>query len=306
MAGVPRGHVLRIRRGAPSGFMVGLVMLLLAGCAANQVGSRKAPYLGPTEPMAQVIAEINRNNMAIHSLWARHYYEATFLDDKKQPHFVNGDGILLYLKPMDLRLVGTKPAVGTVFEIGSNAERYWMKVVPESDTMWWGEYANLGKPCVREIPVRPDLVLEVLGVSDINTDVNEQPVPVMRFNPDEDVYMFLWNVRGAHHWYAQKEVWYDRVTKRPKVILLFDEDGRVVLRAYLSRFQAVELPDVPKAHWPMVATDYRLFFPDSRTKMSFELSDVRTQNRGVPKLGSIRFPVEPGVSHVIQIDKDCD
>jgi hypothetical protein len=283
------------------------LFLILCGCAANKPSTAvKAPYLGPTQPMSEVIAEINRNNLAIRSLWARHYYEATFLDEKKQPHFVNGDGILLFLKPMDLRLVGTKPAVGTIFEIGSTAERYWMKVVPESDTLWWGKYRNLGKPCVQEIPVRPDLILQVLGVSDIDTNFNEQPVPVMRFNPDEDAYMFLWTVHAPDRWIAQKEVRYDRVTKHPKMVLLFDDNGRVVLRAYLSQFQPVEIPDTPKERWPVVATDYRLFFPDSRTKMSFQLSHVRAQNRGVPRPGSIRFPDEPGVSRVIQIDKDCD
>jgi hypothetical protein len=65
------------------------------------------------------------------------------------------------------------------------------------------------------------------------------------------------------------------------------------------------VPDVPRERWPMVATQYRLFFPDSQTKMSLVLRDVALQHNGVPKEGSIRFPQESGVNKEIQIDEAC-
>jgi hypothetical protein len=79
----------------------------------------------------------------------------------------------------------------------------------------------------------------------------------------------------------------------------------VVLRAYLSQFQPVELPDSPRDQWPTVATHYRLFFPDSGSTMTFQLKDMRLTYKGAPHPGSIRFPLEPEVSKVIQVDRDC-
>jgi hypothetical protein len=280
------------------------------GCAPKRIGEpagQSPPFLGETQTMAEVAAAINANNSALPTLWARHYFEATIVDEQKKSHFVNGDGVLLYKAPRGMRLVGTKAAAGTVFEIGSTDDRYWLTLVPERDTMWWGEYANLGKPCVdlRNIPVRPDLVLEVLGVGTINSNFLEPPVPTMRFNNDARAYMFVWSVMLPDRWAAQKEIWYDLETKLPRRVFLFDADGRVVLRAKLSRHEPVELEGVPAERWPKVARVYELFFPDTGSTMTFELDEVAPERRGVPTRRGIAFPEDAKVGRVIQLDENC-
>lgn len=281
-----------------------LLLICVGGCAMQKTAQRPQPYYGPTLTMAQVVQRINANNRPIRSLWARQSFEAHLVDDKGQSHFVNGDGSLLYLKPRDLKITGNKPFV-KIFEIGSTADRYWLAIPEQLDTMWWGWYRNVGKPCARDVPIRPDLVIQVLGVGDIDTDFNHQPAPVMRFNPDADAYMFVWSVHGPDRWIAQKEIWYDRKTLHPELVLLFDANGRVVLRAYLSDFAPVEMDAAAKEPPPMVPTNYRLFFPDSGSTLTFQLKDVRMTYKGVPRPGTIRFPVEPEVSQVIQVDQDC-
>lgn len=293
------------------------VVLLIAclfaapGCATTPTRTTTHKgYSGPTEPIAQVISDINTNNGELPTLWARHYFEATIVDDKKQSHFVNGDGALLFRRPQHMLLVGTKPGAGRVFEIGSTPENYWLKIVPEVDTTWWGKYENLGKPCVQKVPIAPDQVFEVLGVSTFNTDLTQLPAPVMRFNNDADAYMFVWVARLPDRYAAMKEVWYDRQTKLPKLVILFDENGRVQLRAYLSKHQPVEVPDVPRERWPKVATNYDLYFPETGTKMRFELSDMTLDKNGVPSRKGIVFPgatpEEAGTAKVIQLDAPCD
>ncbi len=268
-----------------------------------------AKYFGPTEPMQQVVQEINANNLRIPTLWARISFEATIVDpETSKSTFVNGDtGTLLYRKPQDLRLKGTKPGV-TVFELGSNSTRYWLlSPAPGPDTMWWGNYRNIGKPCSKDIPIRPDMVLEVLGVGAIDADFLHEPSPVMRFNNDNDAYMFVWQMRVTrpNRWAAQKEIWYDRQSKLPKLVVLFDENGRIVLRAYLSNHKPVGEPVAGMASQPMVATRYELLFPDTKSQMTIELRDMRLQEKGVPNDRSFRFPEDPDVSKVIQIDEDC-
>ena len=50
---------------------------------------------------------------------------------------------------------------------------------------------------------------------------------------------------------------------------------RFALRAYLFAHRPVEVDDLPREQWPTVATDYRLFFPDSGTKMTRSSSCCR-------------------------------
>ena len=86
-------------------------IVIAAGCCHNPPSSQ-AIYNGPTQTMAQVVAEINDNNRKIPSLWSTLYYKANIVDDKKHGHFINGEGHLLYRQPGDLRLIGTKEAIG--------------------------------------------------------------------------------------------------------------------------------------------------------------------------------------------------
>jgi hypothetical protein len=121
----------------------------------------------------------------------------------------------------------------------------------------------------------------------------------MRFNNDEDAYMLVWNKPLTSRWVAEKEVWYDRKTKLPKLILLFDANGRIILRAYLRDHQ-----DVPETGGK-IATSYDLYFPENKSRMSFRLTDVKpyiTNKRlRIPNPGSFAFPEEPGVKKQIEI-----
>jgi len=266
----------------------GLLLAALCGCASS--ASAPKGYFGETLPIDQVIAGINRNNDQLPSLWARHEFEATVVDPQShKSHFVNGFGTLLYRRPDSLRLVAKKELTD-LFDTGCDGKNFWFRLVPEQDTFWWGTFANLGNSGEKAIPVRPDAILEVLGIRPINPDLTAEPVPVLRFNNDADAYMLVWQSRLGDHWVAQKEIWYDRATLHPMLVLLFDVDGRVVVRAWLSNYQAVPVSDEPRDQWPMTALHYRLFFPQTGTKMSFTLSDVVISHNGFPKALSFRMP----------------
>jgi len=276
--------------------------ICVGGCRAPRE-QRIAGYFGPTEPLAQVVAKINSNNSLIPTVWAKGYFEATIVDDKNRRQFVNGDAIILHRKPSEFRMVGRKDVAGQIFELGATAERYWMIVRPEADTMWWGEFAHLAHADPRLIPIRPDLLMQVLAVGQIDPDLLKTPAPVMRFNNDADAYMLVWVDRGADRYIAQREVWYDRQTMQPRLVLLFDSDGRIVLRAYLSRHQPVDIGPVA-ANPPTMATQFDLLFPGTGSKLSLTLNEVKLTSNGVPKEGTIRFPGEnAGVSNVIRVDE---
>jgi hypothetical protein len=196
--------------------------------------------------------------------------------------------------------------VGRVFELGSNDDVYWMSLKVGPDAAWWGHYRNLGKPCSQAIQIRPDLVVQVLGVSVIGSDFSAPPVPVMRFNPDADAYMFVWNGKLPDRWVAVKEVWYDRQTLLPRLVLLFDENGRVVLRAYLADHQPVKAVELPESQWPKVARNYRLYFPETGSRLVLNLTDVALTSGKAPNDRSFQFnPQRTQTSKVIQLDEAC-
>jgi hypothetical protein len=295
-----------------------LVLSVVASACAPRARTfvKNQPYAGPTQTMAEVVAEINANNAAVPTIWARHYFDANIVEPDGRTIFANGDGALLYKAPSDLRFVGNKPLNLNplpLFEIGSVADRYWMTVAPVDgpSTMYWGWYRNVGKPCVdtRQLPIRPEQILQVLGVATINTNFLEPPVPTMRFNNyafnGAGAYMFTWNVPLPGRWAAQKEIWYDRETKLPRSVILFDENGRMVLEAKLSRHEPLEVPETPQARWPKVAREFELFFPDSGSKLKFQLDEIALENKGVPTRRGIAFPSEAKADRVIQLDRDC-
>lgn len=281
--------------------------MAIAGCSHQKKGP--PPYTGEIDQIETVVAKINENNSQLNTLWMEHKYDATLIDDNGKKTSLWGDGYLLYRSPQDLLFTGDIPT-GRIFEIGSNGYRYWFRVpAPQVDTMWWGLYENLGKPCVKDMPIRPDLILAVLGVSSIQTDLTQMPAPVMRFNHDRDCYMITWVTRGDDKLIATKEIWYDRKTLHPINVLLFDRDGRVLLRAYLSGFQPVEIEKAAKESWPVVARKFELFFPLSGSKMTIDIRRAMKQMRKgravSPNDAAFQFPDPPGVSKVIQLDEGC-
>ena len=293
-----------------------ILALLVIGALLTMAGCYHPPqpkgYYGDTKTMSEVVRDINANNTGIPTIWTSHKFRALIHDEKKNENSVDGHGVLLFRKmhdkPDELLLTG-EAIYGKAFEIGSSSgpnAQYWVAVLPpnKTGTEWWGYYKNLGKPCVQSVPIHPDLIAEVLGVNDIDENFMRPPVPTMRFNNDRDAYMFTFNVPAGSQWVTQKEVWYDRVTKLPILVLLFDANGRVLLRANLLDHQALE-----GAGGRKIATHYKMFFPETKDQFEFTLLDPaltgtdRTR-RPIPREGTIqRRPV--GDAREIRIDEDC-
>jgi hypothetical protein len=277
------------------------VASLIFVCACRQEQAKI--YTGPTESLDEIVAKINQNNSQIPTLWAHQDFEGSIVDDKHNAHAVSAHGVILYRAPDELRIVANSDFEQPVFELGTTADYYWLKVNPELDTLWWG-IQNVGNPRASEqIPIRPDLILDVLGIGVMDTHLMVEPFPVLRFNNDADAYMVDSIVHETDRLVVRKEIWYDRATLEPRLVLLFDNNGRVVLRAHLSEFAAVAGDGGAR-----MATRYSLLFPDTGSTMQFVFSDQALNKNGIPHDGSIHLPdlANPGVKNVVQVDKDSD
>src|SRR5947209_11707342 len=69
-----------------------LMLIAFAGC---NTCPKPSGYFGPTDSMDRVVADINANNEKIPSLWSSLYYRANIVDEKKQGHSLNGEGVFL-------------------------------------------------------------------------------------------------------------------------------------------------------------------------------------------------------------------
>jgi hypothetical protein len=287
-------------------------ILFLSGCSncAKQSATALEDRLNPPNLLTlnQLVSAINANNQRITSLWATLNYSAT-INDHGQVHSVTSDdGVLLYRQPDNFRLVGKQALVGTVFDLGSNESQYWLQVVPGTNRMWWGTYADLARVNASQlpIPIRPHLVMEVLGIEPIDTDFNALPAPTLRYDNSADSYVLLFIIRAPDRWLAEKEIWYDRQTLRPRWVVLYDVTGKPVLKADLSHDVKVRVPDQPGDRWPVMAGDYKLFFPDSGSRMEFTLKDVRLYTKPgrvqIPNAASFKLPDTQGTDiRAIQI-----
>ena len=276
--------------------MVVALLLLIAGCT-NKPPLQQV-YTGPTDPLDMVVEGINARNARIDALWCAGDFSARLIDPQtKDVTSGDGDLTLLYMPRRNLRLRG-RVLTETIFDIGSNDDRYWMTL--RNDVMYWGNHRLIGQRGPSMLPVRPDLLAEVLAVGAIDSDLLKEPFPVMRFNNDQDCYMFTWQVQLSDHWAVQKEVWYDRQTLMPRMVLLFDTNGRIVLRAYLSRPRPVEGYDPTLS----IASDYAMYFPESGSTFRIQLNDLAQRRKNLPTARSFNFPGDSaGVTKVIQVDE---
>ena len=295
----------------PAGIAAAVVAAALTGCCTCPPPSvPPSAYHGPTESVDAVVRRINGLAGRVPSLWTQLDYTASFVDPRHQRTDASGDGTLLYRRPASLLLTGDKDIAGQVFQLGCDGDQFWVKVRTAADSAdyYWGHLSNLGKPGCQPVPVRPDGVAQVLGVGLLQTNLLEQPTPVMRFDDQQDAYVFDFNGRRPDRWVTEKEVWYDRLTAYPKRVLLYDDAGRVVLRAELSRHEPFGAPGDGR---PVVARHYDLTFPDTGSTMSLDLNDPELTHRFrklvFPNAASFDRDNYPPDEHdrVVQVDAGC-
>ena len=260
--------------------LLALAIVALAGCRGEPIAVvGEEAYLPPTLSLPQLVERVNANNARLPSLVAGGYFEAVLVEEPggRPTPPINGTLNLLHLKPDRLRLAAKKDLAGNVFELGTDGERFWMHL-PLEDLLFTGTFAGVDERAAATLPVRPDLILQVLGVNLLPTQLDDFPAPVLEYDPDGRTYMVRFvepAVLGEPRLKVAKQVWYDAPrdlsrTPRPLKVILSDDDGRPVLAAYLSDHQRVG--DGPDA--PLVATQFALFFPETGSKMLLRLDEL--------------------------------
>lgn len=291
--------------------LLALPLACAVGCngGAQDVGDR--PYIPPDETLAlpELIDELNASREQIESLFLQgttgdlRGFEANLRESRGEPaRFVNGDITAMYLAPDRLRLKANKAGVGDVLDLGTNGDRFWL-YLPTEGVLYYGTYAGIDPQAARQMPVRPDLIMQVIGVAPLDRDLIQSPVPMLRYNPDADAYMLTWAelIDGPPaRWAVQREVWYDRETLLPTLVILFNEDGDPVLRAYLSNHENIGDSDL------RIASRYDLYFPETGSTMWLDFGDLNfrnPRNSRFPLPGSFNPPDPGDVPNPVPLDR---
>jgi hypothetical protein len=269
------------------------------GCVKDTPPAAPPPiYTGPIDTLDVLLARINQNNGRLNTLVGVGTFDATLGQDQKT---LLGQITILHTKPDKVFLKLSKEAID-ILKAGTNGEAYWLSVFGETDTTYFGKPRGPGRENTR-LPLAPELIADVLGIATMNLDLLAQPVPTLRFNPDYDAYMLSWHTPITDRWVTVREIWYDRQTLQPRLIWLFDRNGRVVLRGKLSNFGPVQ--DLGNDA-PQVAQTFDLFFPESNSRLKFGLDLVRARRGGAPNPNTYRFdPATAGTAKVENLDEDA-
>ncbi|MBN1488695.1 MAG: hypothetical protein JXA69_02160 [Phycisphaerae bacterium] len=238
---------------------VGLLTLALAGCEPQ------APP--PFVPMQQTVSRVNVNNMHLGTTAGGlkgSPIEATVQfreHPDARPRKERLHGSLRFTKPRDLILSLRHGMLGEVMQAGSNEREYWLWVRPEINKLWWGTYAQLAQtaalytPEADTMPLRPEHLIEALGLNDLPDDTSGIYGPVYRPEPERNVLIFLEYDRDGKA-FIWKEYHIDR--REPFLIreILFREmDGQIRMHAQLSEYKRVRGALAVAAHtvridWP--------------------------------------------------------
>jgi hypothetical protein len=256
--------------------------------------------------LEELVARVNANNAKLPSLWSRGTFEALLKESADEPgRFLNGQIFAQHLKPGRVRLKAEKDAFGDVLDLGTDGTNLWLRL-PTEGRLFVGTEGNLDPQKTAGLPLRPDLVLDVLGVNLLPTELAAWPAPTLRVDTQGGRYMVAYVEparAGTPRLTIQREVWYRMPTEPggtplPVRVIANDDDGRPVLSATLENHEPVG-----DADGPLVATRLLLFFPQTGGKMRIELEDLRPRRGRLPAQRTFTFDASRYPEPVVSLDR---
>lgn len=269
------------------------ICLVLAGCGPNH----RQPLRQLT--LAEAVGHVNANNLQINQFRSKHVnLIIKFKDQDGHNHRYDLSGAsLIYQRPMDLYLSANHLG-GRAMLIGSNQNRYWLGIVPQENTLWWGLWANSGRECSGRLYIELDKLLEALGVGLLAVPDDNFFGPMLQVRKDANVLVYgAWD-RDLQQHYIAREIHLQR--RKPfliKQIVYYNRQGHKTLTMTLGRYRHLG------ADGPQLAHHLEMIWPDQEGKFTADLSWVKMDTALSPR--TFDFPDITAYDNVHQIDADC-
>jgi hypothetical protein len=217
--------------------MAGLAIGSGCGPQGGQV-ERPGPAFSEFEPMSAVIGRVNQNAAAADFLLKGGGLTATG-EFERGDHLESFElhGALLFSRPKNLYL--KLEHVGGTIEAGSNEQEFWFWERLQVPRYTWGRHDSAGLDLEADIPLRPDLLAEVLGLGDLPSDTKGPNGPAFWVGTDFYELVFL-DRDSTGQVYVTKTIDIDRFEPfLVRSLVYFSPDGRPIIQAKLDEYQPV-------------------------------------------------------------------
>lgn len=276
---------------------LGMVLAALSGCIDGD-----EPGAGPVEqqePIEVVVRRVNQNNGAMDFV-LRGVGSASgrYLKSNGKTEPFSQSAKLLYRRPRDLYLKLEHTLGEDVMEIGSNQGEFWVWKRIDNDVYWWGRHDQMDPQAEADLPIRPDHLVEVIGLGDLPVQADPVRGPLFEVLPERYQFTFLDN-RGGGALRAAKRV---RVDRRPPFLVrevdYLRPNGRPSMTAKLSRYRTVDGTSVLVPHHVV------LDWPDRRERLELEFNRMDRFEDVRKAAAQFRSPREQGrdVGEQIRVD----
>ena len=240
-----------------------VVLLVAAGSVAR----------GASTP-AEVLAAHNAWADSIKHIWSRAAVMINFpVGEKREQHDLDGH---FFIETPDRLFVHGQVLGRDIFTIGMNAERFWLWIRLNVNTVWTGRRGGKGE---RALILSPADLMAACGCRRIDLTRGA----AAEFVAGRRHYVLTEHRRAGAAVLPTRRIWFDRTTLRPVRVDLFDEVGRRLVMAELLRYERVGETEV--------CTAYRVrFYGDEEVALVLRLSAVRLDKKPNPRVFEYRLP----------------
>jgi hypothetical protein len=271
---------------------------LLATCAGcPPEGPRNFP-LDPIplgEATRRVDANLSQIRGALQAVGgsARGHYTG---DDGKEHRF-DAEAKVLVLLPrhlrFDLQILGQSHLL-----LGSNHEHYWAVSHEPDDVLRHGTHAAGNATTIDRLGVRPDLLIEALGLSPFDHFESEDSYAVQRITEDHQQILFI-EREAQDGMHLSREYWLSRYEPRLIDRVIFrDQIGRVVMESKLTKYAPIA------GNGPQLAHKIEIDWPAGGGHMTFTARGWKIQAKVAADAPSFAFPLDRGERFDQVIDLD--
>ena len=227
------------------------------GCSPKPAGTGIERGSAPGEPdsIQEVIARVNRNAAGMDFVFRGGVTAAGEYRHGDKLESFELHGPLLYRRPKNLYL--KLEHVGGTLEAGSNEDEFWLWEKFQSPRYSWGRHDRMVGDFDADLPLRPDLLAEVLGLGDLSADTKGPLGPAMWVGSHSYELIFLDRDESGrtrlskaidvdrHEPFLVKSLVYFRHDGRPVVQVGLDDYGPIAGSAVLMprRIRIDWLPD---------------------------------------------------------------
>lgn len=285
-----------------------LALALLAGVLAGCESAGLFPPLKPPTPQPEDVPPASRreaidrvnDNLGRIKDPAQYngFLSFSFKDENGKMHRIISQEAVLIYKPPRMLIADVRSPVGTVAQIGSNDDRFWLWIDPELKTLWWGSWKNAGLERSRKLPVPPNELLDALLLRPLPETLEGGLLPVLRTVGDDHRLIYTRLGRDRQPSGYREVVLSPKPPYQPVEIVDRLADGAIVMRARLSGYRefgdsGALTPRNYAVEWPGRGAELRLDVIRARSRDDLQDEQFEFPERWKGKIVNIDAQTAP-------------